>query len=67
MLAQVLSGSQRQIDRAMQRVTEGRYGTCEDCERAISRERLSAWPEATRCVDCQRRLELRPRYGDVVS
>lgn len=67
MLAEVLSGNQLQIDRAMQRLTEGRYGTCEDCEHAISRERLSAWPEATRCVDCQRRHELRPRCGDVVS
>lgn len=67
MLAEVLSGNQLQIDRAMQRVTEGRYGTCEDCERAISPERLSAWPEATRCVDCQWRHELGPCCGDVVS
>lgn len=57
-LAEVLSGNQLQIDRAMQRAAEGRYGTCEDCERAISPERLSARPEATRCVDCQRRYEL---------
>lgn len=67
MLAEVLSGNQVQIDRAMRRITEGRYGTCEDCERAISPERLSAWPEATRCVDCQRRHEVGPRCGDMVS
>jgi len=66
-LAAVLSGNQLQIDRAMERVTEGRYGSCEDCERAISPERLSARPEATRCVDCQRRHELGPHRGDVVS
>lgn len=58
MLAEVLSGSQLQIDRAMQRVTDGRYGFCEDCDREIPRERLIAWPEATRCVACQRRHEL---------
>ena len=62
-LAEVLSGNQLQIDRAMERVAEGRYGTCEDCGRAISRERLSIRPEATRCVDCQRRHELVPRWG----
>jgi DnaK suppressor protein len=66
-LAEVLSGNQLQIDRAMQRVAEGRYGTCEDCERAISPERLSARPEATRCIDCQRRHELRSHRGEVAS
>jgi DnaK suppressor protein len=65
MLAQVLSSNQLQIDRAMQHLTEGRYGTCEDCEHLISRERLGAWPEATRCIDCQRRHELGARRGDV--
>jgi DnaK suppressor protein len=64
-LAEVLSGNQLQIDRAMERVAEGRYGSCEDCGRAICRERLSVRPEATRCVDCQRRYELGPRCGDV--
>jgi DnaK suppressor protein len=66
-LAEVLSGNQLQIDRAMLRVTEGRYGICEDCERAISPERLSARLEATRCVDCQQRHELGLRRGDVMS
>ncbi len=61
LLAEVLSGNQLQIERAMERAAEGRYGTCENCGRAISGERLSAWPEATRCVDCQRRHEIGPR------
>lgn len=65
MLAGVLSGNQLQIDRAMERLADGRYGTCEDCGRAISGERLSIRPEATRCVECQRRHELGPRCGDV--
>jgi len=58
LLAEVLSGNQLQIDRAMQQITDGRYGFCEDCERAIPDERLGAWPEATRCIECQRRHEL---------
>jgi len=56
--AEVLSGNQLQIEHAMQRVVEGRYGLCEDCEDQIPGERLDAWPEATRCVECQRRHDL---------
>jgi RNA polymerase-binding transcription factor DksA len=56
--AKVLSGNQLQIEHAMQRAVEGQYGLCEDCEDQIPGERLKAWPEATRCVECQRRHEL---------
>jgi RNA polymerase-binding transcription factor DksA len=63
-LAKVLSGNQLQIDRAMERAAQGRYGMCEDCGRAISFERLRVWPEATRCVECQKRHEMGPDYGD---
>lgn len=59
MLAEFLTASQVQIDHAMRRFTDGHYGSCEDCQRTIPRERHIAWPEATRCVECQRRYELR--------
>ncbi len=58
LLAEVLSGNQLQIEHAMQRMTDGRYGLCEDCDCPIPGERLAARPEATRCVECQRRHEL---------
>lgn len=58
LLAGVLSGNQLQIEHAMQRMTEGRYGLCEDCHFPIPGERLAARPEATRCVECQRRHEV---------
>ena len=61
LLTEVLSGSQLQIEHAMQLMTEGWYGVCEDCRRPISRERLTARPEATRCVECQGRHELSTR------
>ena len=61
LLAEVLAGSQFQIEHAMQRMTEGRYGFCEDCHRPIPTERLTARPEATRCIECQRRYELTSR------
>ena len=56
-LAEVLSGNQLQIEHALQRMTDGRYGFCEDCHARIPGERLTARPEATRCVPCQRRYE----------
>jgi RNA polymerase-binding transcription factor DksA len=58
LLASFLSASQLQIERAFQRIADGSYGVCEDCRLAISSERLMARPEATRCVECQRRHEL---------
>src|SRR5712691_5960168 len=35
----------------------GTYGVCANCGQPIPPERLEARPEATQCVDCQRRTE----------
>jgi len=43
----------RQIDGAMQRLLDGRYGVCQDCGIEIPIERLRAQPTAIRCVRCQ--------------
>jgi RNA polymerase-binding transcription factor len=37
---------------AIERIDQGRYGTCEACGFAIERERLQVVPQATRCVEC---------------
>jgi phage/conjugal plasmid C-4 type zinc finger TraR family protein len=58
LLTEILSGNQLQIEHALQRMTDGWYGLCEDCHGPIPRARLTARPEATRCVECQRRHEL---------
>ena len=50
----LLDELQQDVERALARLEVGGYGICEDCSRAISRERLHALPEATRCVNCQR-------------
>ena len=47
----------RAIDRALQRIDEGTFGTCETCGRPISEERLEAIPYATQCIDCRRKGE----------
>lgn len=46
-----------EIDDALARIAEGRYGKCEVCGRPIPRERLRAIPFARLTVECQARLE----------
>jgi RNA polymerase-binding transcription factor len=43
-----------QIDRALQRLDDGTYGTCERCGNPIREERLQVRPWATLCIDDQR-------------
>jgi RNA polymerase-binding transcription factor DksA len=59
-MLQVLSENGEQIERALQRLAQGTYGSCEDCGAAIPAERLEFKPEATRCVSCQ---EAHDRWG----
>jgi RNA polymerase-binding transcription factor DksA len=46
------------VDRALGRLAEGSYGTCEACGHAIGDERLAALPAARFCVDHQADLEV---------
>jgi len=43
----------RQIKEALQRINDGTYGICADCEKPISTKRLQAVPWAKYCVQCQ--------------
>jgi DnaK suppressor protein len=60
-------GELREIDHAMQRLTDGTYGHCSDCGRAISSERLKVQPTAQRCIDCQEVFEKTHRAGTGAS
>jgi RNA polymerase-binding transcription factor DksA len=46
-----------QVDAALRARQSGTYGVCASCGQPIPAERLAARPEATQCVDCQRRTE----------
>jgi len=56
-LALALSTGERevlqQIGEALERLSEGSYGNCSNCERTIAEERLEAIPWARHCVECQ--------------
>ena len=50
---------------ALERVREGLYGLCEECEGAIAPARLAALPEVTTCLPCQIRRELAAARGEL--
>jgi len=54
---ELLDRQTAQVEDALRARANGTYGTCQECGRQIPAERLAARPEATMCVDCQRRLE----------
>ena len=56
-LAALESRDLRQIERAIEKIREGRYGSCEICDQAIPIERLKALPFTQLCVTCQRTQE----------
>ncbi|MFO0663626.1 MAG: TraR/DksA C4-type zinc finger protein [Polyangiaceae bacterium] len=41
------------IERALKKIEEGTFGTCEECEEEISVKRLEARPETTLCIRCK--------------
>ena len=41
------------LDKALQRIEDGTYGACNDCNQLISKERLNEVPHATKCFDCK--------------
>ena len=45
------------IEDALERLRDDRFGLCEECDREIAVERLRAIPYAPLCVECQRRQE----------
>jgi DnaK suppressor protein len=43
----------RQVKAALARIRDGSFGTCIECESAISPKRLAAVPWAPLCIQCQ--------------
>ncbi len=60
-LAEVESRELASIDKALARMKEGAFGSCEACNAKIPMARLNALPYATFCIDCQREVE---KYGE---
>ena len=56
-LVQRLERKLESIDHALRLAASGTYGICEGCGSRIDPARLEILPEATLCLDCQRKLE----------
>ena len=55
----------RNVRAALDRIVDGTYGACLQCEEEISQKRLHAVPWATLCIQCQERAErnLEPKFA----
>src|SRR3954463_11417357 len=49
-----LETSQARVLRALEKLDEGTYGTCDSCGRPIAPARLKFSPESVLCIDCAR-------------
>jgi RNA polymerase-binding protein DksA len=61
LVAQVARSKARltEIDAAMERLSGGSYGVCEDCGSEIGQERLEALPAARQCITCASKSQSR--------
>jgi DnaK suppressor protein len=50
--AKSLDAKRRDVERALAKLADGSYGTCDRCGGPIGADRLEAIPWAVRCVGC---------------
>lgn len=46
-----------EIGEALERIRQGTFGRCEECEKPIAKPRLLALPYTRHCVTCARRVQ----------
>ena len=51
------------IKQALERIEDGSFGLCENCEEEIGTERLRVRPVTTLCIDCKTEQERQERIG----
>lgn len=56
-LAYELETALKEVNEALGRIAEGRYGVCGRCGNDIAEARLSARPMSIFCVECQGKIE----------
>lgn len=52
----------RQLTDAQDRLMEGRYGRCLECDELVSKRRLAADPAAALCYECQTAADRKQRF-----
>lgn len=49
------------LNNALQRIEEGSFGLCEECEEPIAEKRLQAIPYCTACISCAEQQEIQAK------
>src|SRR5262245_14874498 len=47
----------KEINHALDRIHQGTFGTCEECQQPIPKARLDAVPFTRYCVECARKIQ----------
>lgn len=56
----------RKIDKALKKIADGTYGTCEECGEPIGIKRLEARPVTDLCIQCKEEQEqMEKSFADV--
>ncbi len=58
-------GRLRSIQQALERINDGSFGICADCEGPIGLKRLQALPWASHCIQCQEQAEVARLAGNL--
>ena len=53
-IAYEVQGIKERVERALAKLDEGTYGTCDECGAEIAAGRLNAAPESALCIECAR-------------
>jgi DnaK suppressor protein len=56
-LSKVLENDLADIDKALKRIENGKYGICKYCGKEIGEKRLIARPVSSACVSCKNKLQ----------
>ncbi len=53
-LERTLESSLRDVESALKRVRDGKYGICKYCDKEIAEKRLRARPASSSCIECKK-------------
>lgn len=56
-----------EINEALEKISDGSYGICENCHKKIDKERLDIIPETTLCASCAKELVKGPDDSESVD
>ena len=52
-----LEDARRDVEAALKRLAEGKYGICKYCGQPIAEKRLLARPVSSACIDCKKKFK----------